>query len=198
MKKIFFLLTAGFIWSLSACEQADDYGLRYEEPVVKLKFSNKLSLNSVNAIIAENNQILEMLDTLETDSAAAAIEVLEERQIALEYQQTRLTDGWYMLDTLWDVQTGNYITFEDSAKVFDLPLSMYQDSTIFYVVIDTLHDTLQVNYELRTFERDSTLGPAAYKLQLVDRPIYEFDSVGINKCEDENCLSNERIITLSN
>jgi hypothetical protein len=197
LKRVLLLLVFGIGLSFAACEVPEDYGVRYQEPVVNLKFNNADSTKKINALVTSMKADIAHLDTIPTDSAATALKTLEKELKALEYAQTTLKSGRYKIDTLWDVQSGNYITFEDSATVFELPLSMYQDSTIFLIRIGALKDTLQVNYDLRTFESDSVLAPQAYDLYIVEKPLEFFKSAKLNNCTDEICISDELIITLT-
>ncbi len=118
---------------------------------------------------------LEMLFT-QTDSLLD----LSNSQLAI------LAEGLTRIDSLIALSNGNVISYQDSAAVFSVPLSIQQPETMLRLVLPVQAFFIDFRYQLIPYEDDkSRIGFVAEDIEIVS---HTFDSIQFN-CVN-NCTSN--------
>lgn len=135
------------------------------------------TLQAVSALLAE----IKMAYTRDSASQASLVSASDIFSAALAQLEAGLT----RIDTIYDLDTDNYIVNTDSTELYSLPLSPGLNNVNYRLVIGQKRFDLSLTYETELYQDEkSRVGYIARNIAVAG---HSFDSLTVN-CT-ENCLS---------
>ena len=191
---------AALFFMLFGCDECEDCGILYKEPVINVKFYNIDSLRKVEQNLNEINDSLEVVNEEIENGNTDLIgikDTLEKEKSKFEKAKKNIQDGKIRIEEVRGIDAVTSLYFRDSTThdtltVFLFPLSMHDDISTFIIEIEDRVDTLQVIYRLREDVSNQYILIRAYDLSLGE---ISYDSADIS-CKKDSCISDETTVSL--
>lgn len=105
-----------------------------------------------------------------------------------------INSGNMQVEQITILTNSSILTYEDSAKKYNLPLLMTANESSYKIRIGDLVDTISFSYQLENSVDDARVfRRRAKEIHLVN---HTFDSLAGPKCKTDECLSNETTFTV--
>ncbi|MGF1638155.1 MAG: hypothetical protein ACFCUU_13840 [Cyclobacteriaceae bacterium] len=195
----------GLVLVMAACEDCEDCHVLFIGPFVKVDFR-------ADSMLRESRRHLAVADTLLSQTVRELNELLENEEDTLGFgslirtltqerdtirTEVRNFEGGRVFLKELRAEDGFFVPFyqDTLVNVFNLPLNMDADSSVFYFTFEslflTVQDTLAVSYNRSIQSGFSRVNLIARNTQVLR---HSFDSLALRGCQSENCNSNDVII----
>lgn len=182
------------------CDECEDCGILYKEPVINVRFYNIDSLLKVEGFLNEIEDSLEVVnEEIENGNTALTVirDALEEDKTGFEKVRKNILDGKIRIEEVRGIDAITSLYFRDSTThdtltFFPFPLSMHDDISTFIIEIVDRMDTLQVIYKRREDISNQYILIRAYDLSLGK---ITYDSAYVS-CKKDSCISDETTVSL--
>lgn len=130
--------------------------------------------------INTNNETLDSLQIV-SDSLSSVSSILT-------IEQTTVSTGLLLVDTVTNLENGKFLTYEDSTGTYSLPIDVNSNSTAYHFVINGNDYQTEFGYATETVQDVRR----RIQLQAFDLTIlsHSFDSLEL-LCGSDNCVNNE-------